>query len=288
MLVVRGSLSAAPKEPLRRSSKRQRRGSMETLPSGSLRVKVYAGYDPVSGLRHYVDEVVPARLRAASGTEKARTRLLHEVDEQRKTRATVNQLLLETLDVEPTTRTRYEGIIHRRPQRREDPSLLFASLGPRQPQQTRHDPSSVPHPRPKPVTEQVPVPFRTSRRGQQLRFEPWVLGGGVVGHEVDDHADPVPVGRGDQSLRVADCAHGVDVAVTATGGTSRDPGTAGSLLATTASLPSTPSSTRSPSSAHSVHCRLPGSMPPGSEATGAPRRGSRPPMGRSIPRCAVP
>jgi integrase len=59
---------------------------------------------------------VPAGPRAASEAEKARTRLLHEVDEQRnpKTRATLNQLLdryLETLDVEPTTRTRYEGII---------------------------------------------------------------------------------------------------------------------------------------------------------------------------------
>ena len=54
--------------------------------------------------------------------EKVRTRLLHEVDEGRnpKTPATANQLLdryLETLDVEPATRTRYEGIIrnHLRP-----------------------------------------------------------------------------------------------------------------------------------------------------------------------------
>jgi integrase len=85
-------------------------------------VKVYAGYDPVSGKRHYLDEVVPAGPRAAAEAEKVRTRLLHEVDERRnpKTRATVNQLLdryLETLDVEPTTRTRYEGIIrnHLRP-----------------------------------------------------------------------------------------------------------------------------------------------------------------------------
>src|SRR4051794_27962304 len=99
-----------------RGSSKQRRGSIETLPSGSLRVKVYAGYDPVSGRRHYLDEVVPAGPRAAAEAEKVRTRLLHEVDERRnpKTRATVDQLLdryLETLDVEPTTGTRYEGII---------------------------------------------------------------------------------------------------------------------------------------------------------------------------------
>ena len=79
-------------------------------------MKVYAGYDPVSGRRHYLDAVVPAGPRAAAEAERVRTRLLHEVDEQRnpKTRATVDQLLdryLETLDVEPTTRTRYEGII---------------------------------------------------------------------------------------------------------------------------------------------------------------------------------
>ena len=97
------------------SSKKQR-GSIETLPSGSLRVKVYAGYDPISGRRHYLDEVVPPGPRAGAEAERVRTRLLHEVDQQRnpKTRATVDQLLdryLETLDVEPTTRTRYEGII---------------------------------------------------------------------------------------------------------------------------------------------------------------------------------
>src|SRR3954447_9190022 len=97
-------------------AQRRGRGTIETRPSGSLRVKVYAGYDPVSGRRHYLDEVVPAGPRAAAEAERVRTRLLHEVDEQRnpKTRATVDQLLdryLETLDVEPTTRTRYDGII---------------------------------------------------------------------------------------------------------------------------------------------------------------------------------
>lgn len=103
-------------------AQRRQRGAIETLPSGSLRVKVYAGYDPVTGKRHYLDEVVPAGSRAAAEAEKVRARLLHEVDERRnpKTRATVNQLLdryLESLDVEPTTRTRYEGTIrvHLRP-----------------------------------------------------------------------------------------------------------------------------------------------------------------------------
>jgi hypothetical protein len=85
-------------------------------------VKLYAGYDPVSGRHHYIDAVVSAGPRAWAEAERVRTRLLHEVDEQRnpKTHATVDQLLdhyLKTLDVEPTTRTRYEGIIriHLRP-----------------------------------------------------------------------------------------------------------------------------------------------------------------------------
>jgi len=80
--------------------------SIETLPSESLWVKVYAGYDPVSGKRHYLYEVVPAGRRAAvEAAVKVTTRLLHEVDGRRnhKARATVNQLLdryLAVVDLE--------------------------------------------------------------------------------------------------------------------------------------------------------------------------------------------
>ncbi len=77
-----------------------------------------AGVDSATGERIVLCETAPTAREA----EKVRTRLLHEVDERRnpKTRATVNQLLdryLESLDVEATTRTRYEGIIriHLRP-----------------------------------------------------------------------------------------------------------------------------------------------------------------------------
>jgi integrase len=92
------------------------------LPSGSLRVKVYAGIDPLSGKRHYLTETIPAGPTAAVDAEKARTRLLNQVDERRnpRTKATVNQLMdryLELLDVEPTTRKSYEDAIriHIRP-----------------------------------------------------------------------------------------------------------------------------------------------------------------------------
>ncbi|WP_254910264.1 tyrosine-type recombinase/integrase [Micromonospora sp. NBS 11-29] len=92
-------------------TKRQR-GEIETLPSGSLRVKVYAGIDPISGKRHYLTEVIPAGRTAAKEAEKARTRLLAQVDERRnpRTRATLDQLLdrwLEVADIEATTRMGY-------------------------------------------------------------------------------------------------------------------------------------------------------------------------------------
>lgn len=103
-------------------SARRSRGQIETLPSGSLRVKVYAGTDPISGKRLYLDETIPAGPRAAKEAEKARTRLQAEVDQRRnpRTRATVGQTLdrhLSMLDVEPTTRVSYEGYVrnHIRP-----------------------------------------------------------------------------------------------------------------------------------------------------------------------------
>jgi integrase len=48
------------------STRRKRqRGEIETLPSGSLRVRVYAGVDPISGKRHHLTEVIPAGKDAA-------------------------------------------------------------------------------------------------------------------------------------------------------------------------------------------------------------------------------
>ncbi|MGH3927175.1 MAG: site-specific integrase, partial [Pseudonocardiaceae bacterium] len=81
-------------------SKRRKRGEIETLPSGSMRVKVYAGIDPLNGRRHYLSETIPAGPRAAAEAEKVRTRLQNQVDEQRnpRTKATVNQLMDRYLD----------------------------------------------------------------------------------------------------------------------------------------------------------------------------------------------
>ena len=78
------------------TSRRRRRacGGVETLPSGALRVRVYAGADPVSGRRHYLKEVVPAGLDAERRADAVRVRFLAEVNERRnpRTSATVNQL----------------------------------------------------------------------------------------------------------------------------------------------------------------------------------------------------
>jgi integrase len=95
--------------------RRRSRGEIETLPSGSLRVRVYAGLDPISGKRRYLTEVVPAGKNAAREAEKIRTRFQAQVDEQRspRTNATVTQLMdryLEMLQVEDTTRSGYEGL----------------------------------------------------------------------------------------------------------------------------------------------------------------------------------
>lgn len=101
--------------PVARARQRSR-GEVEVLESGSLRVKVYAGVDPISGKRLYLTEVVPGGPKAAREAERVRTRLLSQVDDQRnpRTSATVGQLLdryLEVLSIEDTTRQGYEGLI---------------------------------------------------------------------------------------------------------------------------------------------------------------------------------
>lgn len=96
----------------------RQRGTIDELPSGALRVRVYGGRDPVSGRRHDLVEVVPPGPRAWKEAEAARTRFLNQVDEKRhpRTNATVNQLLdrhLETLDIERSTKKTYVGYLNR-------------------------------------------------------------------------------------------------------------------------------------------------------------------------------
>jgi integrase len=95
-----------------RKARRKQRGAIDELPSGALRVRVYAGVDPISGRRHDLTEVIPPGPKAASLAEATLTRFLNQVDEQRnpRTSATVDQLLdryLSTLDVGRTTKNGY-------------------------------------------------------------------------------------------------------------------------------------------------------------------------------------
>jgi integrase/DNA-binding transcriptional regulator YhcF (GntR family) len=94
----------------------RQRGSIEELPSGALRVAVYAGRDPLTGRRHYLREVIPAGPSARSEAQKALRRLANQVDERRnpRTNATVDQLLeryLEQFDGAASTLTLYRGYV---------------------------------------------------------------------------------------------------------------------------------------------------------------------------------
>ena len=64
--------------PRRRTRARER---IEELPSGALRVSVYAGIDAVSKKRHYLREVVPAGPKAMAEAEKVARRLACRVPE---------------------------------------------------------------------------------------------------------------------------------------------------------------------------------------------------------------
>jgi hypothetical protein len=104
------------------STERRRRGSIVWLPSGSARVKVYAGVDPVTGEDVWLRETVRKGSRTHRQTEreadKVLTKLLNQVDERRnpRTGASVNQLLdrwLDVVELERTTRVGYLGKIEK-------------------------------------------------------------------------------------------------------------------------------------------------------------------------------
>jgi integrase len=103
----------------RAQTRRRQKGRIEVLPSGALRVVVYAGVDPISKRRHYLTETIPApgpsraeQREAEKLADKVLRRLLSEVDEKRnpRTKATVNQLIarwLKVARIEPSTRRGY-------------------------------------------------------------------------------------------------------------------------------------------------------------------------------------
>ncbi len=107
---------ASPKSPRGRQ-----RGTIGWLPSGSARVKVYAGIDQLTGKKLWLRETVPARAtkrETEREAEKVVTKLLNQIDERRspRTETTVNQLLdrwLEVIDIERKTRAGYVSKIEK-------------------------------------------------------------------------------------------------------------------------------------------------------------------------------
>ncbi|HEX2262697.1 MAG TPA: tyrosine-type recombinase/integrase [Pseudonocardiaceae bacterium] len=92
------------------------RGSIDELPSGALRVRVYAGRDPVSQRRHDLIEIVAPGPGAAKQARRVRDRLISQVEERRnpRTKATVDQLLeryLDQFDGAASTLTLYRGYV---------------------------------------------------------------------------------------------------------------------------------------------------------------------------------
>ena len=101
-----------------RAQNRRQRGTIDQLPSGSFRVRVYAGVDPLTHRRHTLQETTETRGEA----ERVRVKLLSQVDERRQPRskATLGMLIdrwLEVADVEESTLHGYRSKIetHIRP-----------------------------------------------------------------------------------------------------------------------------------------------------------------------------
>lgn len=98
--------------------RRRPRGTIEELPSGALRVRVYGGVDPLTKKAIYLRETVSAGPQAQTEAEKTLTRFLNQVDEKRhpRTSATINQLLdrhLDVVEIEGKTKSSYQSIIRK-------------------------------------------------------------------------------------------------------------------------------------------------------------------------------
>ena len=80
--------------------RKRQQGSVDELPSGALRVRVYAGTDPITKRRHDLVEVIPAGPDAWDHADEARRRFLAEIKQRRnpRTGATIDQLLDRYLD----------------------------------------------------------------------------------------------------------------------------------------------------------------------------------------------
>jgi len=83
--------------------RKRQQGSIDELPSGALRVRVYAGADPITKKRHDLVEVVPPGPKAWDQADAVRRRFLDDIMQRRSphTTATLDQLLDRYLDQHP-------------------------------------------------------------------------------------------------------------------------------------------------------------------------------------------
>ena len=70
------------------TGKARAKGTIGTLRSGSLRVRAYAGVDPVTRKRHDLVELVPPGPNARRQAEAILARFLREIEEKRNPRTT--------------------------------------------------------------------------------------------------------------------------------------------------------------------------------------------------------
>lgn len=95
-----------------------RRGSIDVLRSGSLRVRVYAGLARDTRRQRYLSETVPTGPNAEQEIEQARLRLIATVDQERALRrdATLDELIIRHIALMPgaaTTKRNYRGYFRR-------------------------------------------------------------------------------------------------------------------------------------------------------------------------------
>jgi hypothetical protein len=87
------------------------RGSIDVLPSGALRARLYAVQNPLTKQRRMLVEVIPPGPRAQKQAEAVLDRMQRDVTDHRtpRTDATADKLLERYLDHGPVRRTRWSS-----------------------------------------------------------------------------------------------------------------------------------------------------------------------------------
>ncbi|ALG06263.1 tyrosine-type recombinase/integrase [Kibdelosporangium phytohabitans] len=101
-------------QPATRPRRTRPRGHIDTLPSGSLRIRIYSGTDPITRRPHYLSATIPAGPTAEHQAQRVLQRFIDQIDQhhQRRASATLTDLINEHIDklhAAVTTKTGYHG-----------------------------------------------------------------------------------------------------------------------------------------------------------------------------------